>query len=317
MIQGTHLRTILFFRKYRRFHGGHLKVWHYFNHTLATDGFDARVVFDVDSNWDASNPWSGVRDLVVESPAYAKAQAYFVAGRDWQRMEALGLLDSDLPIINFIQHTRHAGDWSIQSRYLTRKAIRICVSDEVAQAVEAAGSRGRTIVIPNSVDVPIAVDASLERPVDLLIAGLKQPEMALQAASALQRAGRTVEVLEDHVPRDEFLAKISSARNVLFLPNREEGFYLPALEGMALGALVICPDCIGNRGFMHSRNSMFPDYELAELIDAAEAAMLLPEHERAAMLGEARQTADRHQPAAERAAFSEVLRNLDQLWREA
>lgn len=317
MFQRMQLRTILFFRKYRRFHGGHLKVWHYFNHTLATEGFDARVLFDVDSNWDASNPWSGVRELVVESAEEARPHAYFVAGRDWQRMEALGLLDGATPVINFIQHTRHAGDWSIQSRYLTRKAIRICVSDEVAQAVEAAGSRGRTIVIPNSVDVPILAGANQERQADLLIAGLKQPEMAVQAAAALQKPQRVIEVLDDHVPRDEFLAKISNARNILFLPNREEGFYLPALEGMALGSLVICPDCIGNRGFMNDRNSMFPDYDFPALVEAAEVALTMPDDERAAMLERARETASRHQPQAERAAFSEVLRNLDQLWREA
>lgn len=309
--------TVLFFRKYRRFHGGHLKVWHYFNHTLATDGFDARVLFDIDSNWDSSNPWSGVRNLVVDSPAEVQAEAYFVAGRDWQRMDALGLLDGDVPIINFIQHTRHAGDWSIQSRYLTRKAIRICVSDEVARAVEGAGSRGRTIVIPNSVDVPVVVGANEDRSLDLLIAGLKQPEMALQAAAALQKPGHSIEVLTDHVSRDEFLAKIRSAHNVLFLPNREEGFYLPALEGMALGAVVICPDCIGNRGFMNERNSIFPDYDLDELVEATKATLIMPEHERATLLEHARQTAARHQPAAERAAFSEVLRNLDNLWSEA
>lgn len=311
------MRTVLFFRKYRRFHGGHLKVWHYFNHTLAADGFDARVLFDVDSNWDSSNPWSGVRDLVVESPSEAQARAFFVAGRDWQRMEALGLLDTDLPIINFIQHTRHAGDWSIQSRYLKRKAIRICVSDEVAQAVENAGSRGRTIVIPNSVDVPVRADRCQMRSVDLLIAGLKQPEMAVQAAIALQKPGRTIEVLADHIPRDEFLAKIGDARNVLFLPNREEGFYLPALEGMALGALAICPDCVGNRGFMNGRNAVFPKYELPALIEATEAAIMMPEHERTAVLEQARATVARHQPEAERTAYSDVLKNLDQLWGEA
>ena len=312
------LRTILFFRKYRRFHGGHLKVWHYFNHTVASEGFDARILFDVDSNWDSSNPWINERERVVDSLAEVRADAYFVAGRDWQRMEALGLLEKDdVPIINFIQHTRHAGDWSIQSRYLTRKAIRICVSEEVAQAVEGAGSRGKTIVIPNSVDVPVVAEAEQARPVDLLIAGLKQPEMAVQAASALRRDGRSIEVLQDHVPREQFLAKISGARTILFLPNREEGFYLPALEGMALGALVVCPDCIGNRGFMHTGNSLFPEYELPALIDAAETALTMPEDVRATLLREAHETATRHQPAAERDAFSQVLQHLDHLWSEA
>ena len=311
------MRTVLFFRKYRRFHGGHLKVWHYFNHTLAAEGFDARVLFDVDSNWDSSNPWSNVRDLVVETPSDLLPQAFFVAGRDWQRMESLGLLETDLPIINFIQHTRHAGDWSIQSRYLKRKAIRICVSDEVAQAVESAGSRGRTIVIPNSVDVPVRAGTCQEKSVDLLIAGLKQPEMAIQAAAALQKPGRIIEVLGDHLPREEFLAKIGNARNVLFLPNHEEGFFLPALEGMALGALVICPDCIGNRGFMSGRNAMFPKYELPALIEASEAALMMPVRERSEMLEQAWETVTRHQPMAERTAYWDVLRNLDTLWSEA
>lgn len=311
------MRTVLFFRKYRRFHGGHLKVWHYFNHTRATDGFEARVLFDVDSNWDASNPWRDTRDLVVDSHESVQANAYFVAGRDWQRMEALGLLESDLPVINFIQHTRHADDWSIQSRYLTRKAIRICVSEEVAAAVEGAGSRGRTIVIPNSIDVPLQEAPKAERSMDLLIAGLKQPEMAHQAANALDTQGRVIEVLDDHVSREQFLEKIRNAHNVLFLPNRDEGFYLPALEGMALGALVICPDCIGNRGYLNDANGLFPAYNLPALIDATETALTLPEAERAERLARARETAARHQPAAERAAFSEVLRNLDHLWNEA
>lgn len=312
------MRTILFFRKYRRLHGGHLKVWHYFNHVLATDGFDARILFDVDSNWDSSNPWSSVPELVTDNPADVEPSAYFVAGRDWQRMEALGLLDDERPIINLIQHTRHAGDWSIQSRYLGHKAIRVCVSAEVAQAVEAAGSRGQTIVVPNSVDVPVVARSDDDaRTTDLLIAGLKQPEMALQAAAALRHEGRTLDVLTDHVPREVFLAKLRAARNVLFLPNREEGFFLPTLEGMALGALVICPDCVGNRGFMDGRNGFLPPFDLSELITAAEAALALPEDARAAMLECGRVTATRHRPENERAAFGEVLRNLDRLWSEA
>ena len=67
----------------------------------------------------------------------------------------VGRLDRGIPILNFIQHVRHAADWSIQSDYLDRKAIRLCVSQEVADAVEAAGSRGPTVIIPNGVDVPI------------------------------------------------------------------------------------------------------------------------------------------------------------------
>ena len=86
------MRTVLFHRKYRRFHGGHLKVWHYFNHVLATPGYDARVLFDANSNWDNSNPWNKARERVIASCEGVEPDALFVAGRDWQRLLGLGML---------------------------------------------------------------------------------------------------------------------------------------------------------------------------------------------------------------------------------
>lgn len=244
------MRTVLFHRKYRRLHGGHLKVWHYFNHVLSAPGFDARVLFDIDSSWDGSNPWANARERVVASVADVEPDALFVACRDWQRLDALGLLDQSLPILNLIQHTRHADDWSIQSRYLGRKAIRICVSDEVAAAVANAGSQGPIVVIPNSVDVPVAAQGGgVERSTDLLIAGLKQPVMAGRAKEHFSARGVVLEAFTEHQPRELFLEAMRRARVTLFLPNEEEGFYLPGLEGMALGTVVVCLDCVGNRSY--------------------------------------------------------------------
>ena len=312
------MRTVLFHRKYRRFHGGHLKVWHYFNHVLATPGFDARVLFDVDSSWDSSNPWNDARDRVIDSLDDVTPDALFVAGRDWQRLDALGLLDQGLPILNLIQHVRHADEWSIQSRYLDRKAIRICVSDEVADAIRAAGSRGPTVVIPNSVDVPVlATDTGSRRTTDLLIAGLKQPGLAARARARLGADGRVIEVLTEHVAREAFLDALRRARVTLFLPNEEEGFYLPALEGMALETIVVCPDCVGNRSFcLPGVNAFRPTFALDDLVQATEAALALSAAEAARLTQSARETARRHSPQAERDAFVQVLRDLDAIWAE-
>jgi hypothetical protein len=310
------VRTVLFHRKYRRFHGGHLKVWHYFNHVLVTPGFDARVLFDVNSNWDSSNPWSAMPERVASSLDDVSPDVLFVAGRDWQRLDALGLLDRGLPVLNLIQHVRHADDWSIQSRYLDRKAIRICVSTEVAEAVAAAGSRGPTIVIPNSVDVPV-VDSghTRERPTDLLIAGLKQPVLAAEARERLVAPGRTIETLTEHLPREAFLDAMRRARVTLFLPNEEEGFYLPGLEGMALGTIVVCPDCVGNRSYcLPGHNALRPAYELDELLRDTEAALVLTPVDAAPLLENARETVLRHTPEAERDAFASVLSDLDAYW---
>ena len=310
------MRLVLFHRKYRRFHGGHLKVWHYFNHVLAAAGFDARVHFDVNSAWDDSNPWTETPDRVIVTVNGVNPDVLFVAGRDWQRLDECGLLDRGIPILNFIQHVRHAADWSIQSDYLNRKAIRLCVSQEVADAVEAAGSTGPTVVIPNGVDVPIIdADDPGARRVDLLIAGLKQPVLAGRAAQRLAAPGRSIEVLTEHVSRADFLDAMRRARVTLFLPNEEEGFYLPALEGMALGTIVVCPDCVGNRSFcLPGVNAFRPAFRFDDLIQDAESALGLEESRAVALRRGAVETARNHSLDAERDRFHQVLADLDALW---
>jgi hypothetical protein len=307
---------VLFHRKFRRFHGGHLKVWHYFNHVLKTPGYDARVLFDANSTWDSSNPWYGARDRVINSLDGLVPDALFVAGRDWQRLQGLGLLDRDIPILNLIQHVRHAEEWSVQSRYLSSKAIRLCVSPEVADAVLVAGSRGPTVIIPNGVDVPdLGFDPAGERPMDLLIAGLKQPMLAARAAQALASPDLDIEVLTDHVGQGAFFDAMRRARVTLFLPNEEEGFYLPALEGMALRTVVVCPDCIGNRSFcLPGTNAFRPEYRFGEVLEATRQALDLSGNERCELLTNARDTARSHSLAAERDAFGRVLGDLDRLW---
>jgi len=313
---GVRVRIVLFHRKYRRLHGGHLKVWHYFNHVLSAPGFDARVQFDPGSSWDKTNPWTEMAERVIHSGNDLNPDVLFVAGRDWQRLDGLGLLDRGIPILNLIQHVRHAADWSIQSAYLDRKAIRLCVSQEVADAVAEAGSRGPTIVIPNGVDVPaVALDLPSLRPVDLLIAGLKQPVLAGRAAQRLTAPGRSIEVLTEHVLRDDFLDAMRRARVTLFLPNEEEGFYLPALEGMALETIVVCPDCVGNRSFcIPGVNAFRPEFRFDDIVQDAETALGLEEPTAAGLRRGATETARNHSLEVEREKFHQVLAELDALW---
>jgi hypothetical protein len=310
------VRVVLFHRKFRRFTGGHLKVWHYFNHVLTAPGFDARVHFDVNSSWDRSNPWLQSPDRVVKSLDGLKPDALFVAGRDWQRLNQLGILERGIPILNLIQHVRHGADWSIQSDFLARKAIRLCVSQEVADAVQEAGSHGPIVVIPDGIDVPIvSADDSSARPVDLLIAGLKQPAMATRAATQLARTGRSIEVLTDPLLRDDFLDAMRRARVTLFLPNETEGFYLPALEGMALGTIVVCPDCVGNRSFCIPGVSAFrPAFRFDDLVQDTEAALTMEDSAAEALRRGAVATVRNYSLDTERRRFHQVLADLDGLW---
>ena len=102
----------------------------------------------------------------------------------------------------------------------------------------------------------------------------------------------------------------------LLLPNPKEGFYLPALEAMALRTIVVCPDCIGNRSFcIDGSNSFRPAYEDDAVVEAAENA-LAHRSDLAPMLEKGLGTARDHDLAHERKAFLKILARVDELWAD-
>ena len=83
----------------------------------------------------------------------------------------------------------------------------------------------------------------------------------------------TSTILTRPVPRAEFLGLVNRARATVFLPHQTEGFYIPALEGMGLETIVVCPDCVGNRSFcLADRNCLLPAFSTQAIRAAAEAA---------------------------------------------
>jgi glycosyltransferase involved in cell wall biosynthesis len=311
------MQTILFFRTFRRFRGGHQKVWDYFNHVLASPVFTPKVVFSPESNWDGTNPWWNARDYIVDSWRSVHPDVFFVGGRNWLMLDRHPDAGNKIPVVNLVQHVRHANENTPHYQFLNRKAIRICVSEEVAQAIRGTGrTKGPLIVIPNGVDLgSLPTLNGAKRDIDVLIVALKQPKLGGKLGRRLERPGRCIDVLSERLPRLEFLGRIQQAQTTVFLPNETEGFYLPALEGMALGTLVVCPDCIGNRSFcLPGHNSFRPKYAFEEVVRAAESALALPPDQAQQIRANARQTAEAHSLFRERQAFLDVLHNIDQLW---
>ncbi len=310
-------QVVLFYRDFRGFSGGHLKVWDYFGHTASSPLCDARVAFSAESRWDASNPWLTSREAVVPWDP-AGADILFLAGTDWRALPGEFRSNSRVPIINLIQHPRHAEQGTELRDFLKRRAIRICVSEEVAQAIKATGDvNGPVFTIPNAVTPPSSpvVASFAERATDLLICGLKAPELAHKAYQ--QFAGNTEKVrrLIGWIPREEYLAQLANAKVALFLPRPSEGFYLPALEGMACGAIVVCPDCVGNRSFcLDGVNCFRPSYDADSIISAARTALQQKETEREGMLARAQETFRSHSMENERASFLGILDRIDELW---
>lgn len=313
------MKTVLFFRNFHKFQGGHLKVWHYFNHVLSSPEHTARIEFSPESNWNLENPWRNAREYVVDSPGSVRPDVFFVGGRDWEMLDRHPEANVNIPVLNLVQHMRHTNKESTRFEFLSRKAIRICVSEEVAQAVRETGlARGPILVIPDGLDLEnLPAPSSANYDVDVLILAMKRPKLGEKLKSRLEKPGRRVELQSQPLPRSEFLDRIRRARTTLFLPNRTEGFYLPALEGMALGTLVVCPDCIGNRSFcLPGYNAFRPFYKIGDLVQAVEAVLTLPADRAQQFRTNARQTAEAHSLPREREAFLDVLRCVDRLWSE-
>ena len=312
-------RQVLFFRDFEQFYGGHLKVWDYFKHVLSSPDHTANIIFSANSIWDQSNPWIDSRDYVVDSKADISPDILFVAGVDWLHLEESERDNSSIPIVNLIQHPQHADPGSLRSEFLRHKAFRICVSQEIEDVLRASGTpNGPLMTIPLGFDtsvIPAAKDDAA-RTLDVLIAGLKQPEIARQIFDKLAQQALSVQLITEHLPRGRYLERMAEARIVVCLPNPREGFYLPALEAMAAGTVVICPDCVGNRGFcIDSYNCLKPEYSVESIVDSVQNAVMMMSVEREKLQIQARMTTTQHELMVERRSFLEVLRSIDQLWR--
>ena len=284
-------------------------------------GHSAHVRFSPESVWSPANPWNGAKDCVVSPGEEIDFDVVFVSGTDWRRV-----IPEDQrpryskPVVNLIQHVRHACENDTLGRHmlLRHSAIRICVSPEVERAIVATGRvRGPVFTIPDAIDVA-QVERLADAPardLDVLVAANKQPALGGALARRLEEAGRSVHLVDKRISREELVGLMGRARATVAVPNPKEGFYLPALEGMAAGTVVVCPDCIGNRSYcIDGKNSFRPAYVEDAILAATDLALATGND---ALLQAARGTARAHDISVERRAFLEILDRVDELWAAA
>lgn len=284
----------------------------------ASPRHEALIRFTEESGWGPNNPWNAAREHVVGAADDVRPDVLFLSGVDWRMIDRADWAESPVPIINLIQHVWHAApnDKLGRARFLPNKAIRICVSPEVTRALERTGRvRGPIFTIPDAIDVERL--AGIVRPgapdLDLLVLANKQPERGRAVIECLAGSGRA-HIVDTRSPHDELLDLMSRAAVSVFVPNPKEGFYLPALEGMALGTIVVCPDCVGNRSYCIDRENCFrPAFSVEAIVaDAREA--LARRDELAPMIARAAETARRHDLRAERSSFLGILDRVEELW---
>ncbi len=305
-------KRVLFYRDLQRYSGGHQKVADYFEHVSSSNSFLPCISFSDASRWDEFNPWQG-KSVVEYRPA--DYDYVFLAGLDWRKYLAAERPQNQ-PLINLIQHVRHADPAEDVFEYLGQRAIRICVSQQVADAIQNTGKvSGPVFTIPNGVDLP---ELSLAKTYDLVILGIKQPELAAAIDDRLGALGLRVLLVNQQVPRKQWFESLAASRIAVLLPNITEGFYLPALEAMNYCDLVVVPDCIGNRGFCkEGQNCLMPAYDLESILENVMQALRLlqNEHVLTVFKCEMSETLHAHSLVKERTAFLTLLADVEKIWQ--
>jgi hypothetical protein len=306
---------MLFHRDFRGYTGGHGKVWDYFNHALAA-GWDARVFLTPQSLRDAGNPWLAVSGRIEPTWQPERADVLFLAGLDWLALPP-ERQRGDQPIINLVQHVRHADPAQPLRAFLSRRALRICVSAPVADAIgDTDEVCGPVRVIEAALNLPDRHDRSGQPAprAGLFIDALKAPALGLALADALKQQGIAATLIVERLARPEYLDRLAHAEIAVLLPHPTEGFYLPALEAMALGCATVVPDCIGNRAYLEPGiNALVPAPNPTALADVVRQLTRDAEL-RARLIAAGTATAARFGLSEERRRFHDLLAGLSELW---
>jgi hypothetical protein len=318
------VRLVVFHRDFKKFQGGHLKVFHYFQHVRSSPDFEARIRFTPESTWDETNPWWSLADAVVKpGEELADPDVLFAAGFDWDVLEREGRGGNDgagPPIVNLIQDFRALNPISPLMNYFSHHAIRVCVSPELQEGIERSGlAHGPVVTVPIGFDQASLPDPrpSEERDIDAFVLAIKDRPLGRAVAERLRKESEHVVLVEEALPRQELLALMARARVSVHIPTLVEGAYLPALESMALDSVVVCPDVVGNRSFCRDSETCFvPRRDARAVARAALGAMRAQPTELAPMLATARAMALSRSLAAERDRLLEVLARTDELWAE-
>ena len=327
-LQTTKPRIVWFHRWHDGLTGGQLKHADYFDHARRTAGFAPKITFanapvNAATARQRHQLWRVREGEPVADWTPRESDVLFLAGTDWRYARARRLDAAGNPRINLIQGVQHAHKGTELHGYLARPAIRVCVSAEVAAAIEETGLvRGPLVTIPNGIDVgalPVERETpAASRPSPVLVVGYKRTDLANELATRLQQEGIAHTTSTGFLERPTFLRLLAQSAVAVCLPQAEEGFYLPALEAMACGCVTITLDCIGNRGFcQHLRNCLVASDNAPSLLRMIRTALGMSATRRDQLLAAASDTVAKHTLDSEREKFQSLLTNIDAMWREA
>ena len=180
--------------------------------------------------------------------------------------------------IHLLQNTR-VGEIQFEGGYsyrlLSKKLRRICITDEVFENVKKCVTHKRLLeIIPHGFDFDVFDKAPKKNDKKVLLVNLFKGDFGLKIVKYFQNDNRisNINICRKGISWRELIINYKRSSIFISTPLPEEGLYLPGLEAMAAGNLVITPDCYGNRFYCDFKdNSIKVNYNnFDEYIEAIE-----------------------------------------------
>jgi hypothetical protein len=312
-------QNVYFFRNYHGFTGGHLKVHHYFQHVEVADCYNPHIFFTAESMMNEENPWYPFQHKILKEWHPMSADLLFLGGMDWLGIPEKYRSLCPVPVINLIQGRRHSNPGTLLHSFLSHRAVRICVSKEVQEAIESTGIvNGPVFTIENGLDIDMIEKMSVpteNRKYEICIAGAKNPTLALALQKYIMKKGCPCTCLTRFMPRHEFLEILGQSRIAVLLPKEQEGYFLPFWEAAITGCIPICPKHDGaTTTFQHGVNGFFPNYAVEDIFQSLQQCQQLDEVSRYQISIEAKALARKRSLESERKQFYKILEDVNQIY---
>lgn len=306
-------KNILFALKCIKPSGGALKVRHYYEHALRHKDVTPLLYMPDDIVWKESNPWYQYKDCILPEVNWDEVDLVFISGWGWERFIPTQYhYKSHFKVIYLVQHPSKL--MSNYDRYqdLDKPATRICVSEALRKMAEKIPQiNGDVVTIPAGTNLSELIEiAKRPKTIDVLISGLKNPSLGSVLAKRLSSTGLKVKLLDKRMARNSYIDYVSVSKIVVCLPNPLEGFYLPAIEAMALGARVVCPDAIGNDYCEDGINCLVPPYTENGVFEATISALNMSHETITFMKKHIEDTVNAHDIKQEEKSFHQILDKL-------
>jgi hypothetical protein len=235
-----------------------------------------------------------------------------------RRLDGSGSLERIIQIIQNVRHANPEFTGGYATRLLTRPISRIVTNDIVAEAIARYLNKSSLTEV---IDLGWDTEYFAKKRPD-------SPHRPLRIAYTTWKSTLGHQIRHTLVSRSRFHYRFKSIGQVvnwrtlrslyqwcdvfLSTPSPEEGFYLPGLEAMASGAIVVSPDARGNLVYCEfGKNCVLADYDsVASYVSAVQKVRAMPSSVLAQIRSEGYLTASRYSLMEEEKRFGDYVAKL-------